>query len=98
MCMRACISICRVHAGAHDGQKKVSHPLALGLQVVMSHYVGAGNRARSSEECSEPLGHLLSPSVRLNILAAHFAHTLYTLLSFSFSFFFNKRPECIIEP
>lgn len=33
-----------MHTGAHKCQKRVSNPLGLELEVVVSHYVGARNQ------------------------------------------------------
>lgn len=35
-----------VLSGAFKGQKRVSHPLALDLPIVVKHDVGAGNRVQ----------------------------------------------------
>lgn len=41
-CAPECVH--HVHAGSLGGQKRVSHPLEVWLQVFVSYHVGVGNR------------------------------------------------------
>jgi hypothetical protein len=45
--------------GVCRGQKRVSNSLQLELQIVVSHYTGAGNRTRSSEKAASTLNTLV---------------------------------------
>lgn len=41
MCVSEHMYMHHLYAGAQEGQKRVSDPVELELQVVVSHYVGA---------------------------------------------------------
>lgn len=43
MCMSVCLHVRLCAYSATRGQKPMSEPLELELQVALSHYVGAGN-------------------------------------------------------
>ena len=54
-CLR-CVSV-PCACSAHGGQKKLLVPLELELQMVVSHYVGAGNGTHVSGRASSALNH-----------------------------------------
>lgn len=60
------IYLCMAYVpGALVGQTATSDHLELELQIVVIHYVGAGNQAQvfCKSKCSKPLSHLLKSSV-----------------------------------
>lgn len=62
-CLRVCVFLLCIWC--HRGQKMVLGPLEVNFEVVVSHFVGAGNRTGvlcKSSKCSE-LSHLSTPSL-----------------------------------
>ena len=53
VCIYACMCITSVH-GVHRGQKKVSDPMGLELQMVVSHHMVTGNGTWVSLQDPEP--------------------------------------------
>lgn len=68
--LRSCMSVQQVHAWCHDGQKRVSDPLQLALQMVVSGHVGALNHTWVLWKSSPwyPLSQILTPTEVLVIV------------------------------
>lgn len=84
--MSACLHVCVCATHRPDalgGQKRALHPLALELQRVVSHHVGARNRVRvlnKSNKCSYVLSGLSSPGHHKYTFLKRDEQTPFTML------------------
>ena len=53
----ACMSVCQMCAGARGGQKSLSDPRELELQMLGSHHVVLGSKARSFGRAARAFNH-----------------------------------------